>query len=416
MATLTPTATVSTVVLPITGTLANVDANNNPLPFSVYPSSSDFYQGCVDQVGYTYKMLGGDVLDIELTEYNVYAAYEISTLEYSYLVNLHQAKNSLGSALGSATGSFDSKGELTGSLSTAGAETAFPQINFGYLNNLALAFSNVGGQGGTETVYSSSFDITVGQQEYDLQSIVANNSSYSGSLGNQRVLIKKVFYRTGKATWALYGIYGGLNVVGNFLNFNTYSNDTAYEIMPTWESKLRVMSLKDRMYTRASHFTFSLRNNKLRLFPAPTQGTPTKMWFEFVIPNSNGPWKEVSGSAGTERTGVNNINTLPFANLPYESINSMGKNWIRGYALALAKEMLGRVRSKLGTLPIPGGQLTLDGPALLSEAKDEKDKLKEELKKILDETTYVETSEREKKLQDNTMETLRKMPMAIYWG
>ena len=37
--------------------------------------------------------------------------------------------------------------------------------------------------------------------------------------------------------------------------------------------------------------------------------------------------------------GVNNLNTLPFNNLPYESINSMGKQWIRKYALALMEDL-----------------------------------------------------------------------------
>ena len=47
---------------------------------------TDFISGAVDQVSFTYKMLGGDVLDIELTEENVYSAYEIAVLEYSSIL------------------------------------------------------------------------------------------------------------------------------------------------------------------------------------------------------------------------------------------------------------------------------------------------------------------------------------------
>ena len=62
-------------------------------------------------------MLGGAVLDIELQSLNVYNCYENACLEYSYIVNLHQAKNSLSQVLGSPTGSFDRHGMISGSLS-----------------------------------------------------------------------------------------------------------------------------------------------------------------------------------------------------------------------------------------------------------------------------------------------------------
>ncbi len=117
--TLTPDSKTSSVVLPITGTLTRVDSSSNPLPFGIYTnrnsdeqSREDFISGAVDQVAYVYKKLGGDVLDVEITEYQVYAAYEEAVLEYSYIVNLHQTKNALGSSLGDMTGSFDQDGEL----------------------------------------------------------------------------------------------------------------------------------------------------------------------------------------------------------------------------------------------------------------------------------------------------------------
>ena len=107
--TLTPSSSVSAIVLPKAGTATNVEA---ACPIGVYATVTAFQNGAAMQVAYTYKKLGGDVLDIELTEQNVYANYEEACLEYSYLVNLHQAKNSLGSALGAVTASFDEKGEI----------------------------------------------------------------------------------------------------------------------------------------------------------------------------------------------------------------------------------------------------------------------------------------------------------------
>ena len=121
--TLTPASTLSAVVLPVTGNLSNV---NDTLPYKIYSEptapmySSQFLSGAVDQVSYVYKKLGGDVLDIELTEGNVYAAYEEAVLEYCYLINVHQATNIMSDALGNTTGSFDSKGNImSGSLSSS---------------------------------------------------------------------------------------------------------------------------------------------------------------------------------------------------------------------------------------------------------------------------------------------------------
>ena len=127
--TLTPDSKTSVIALPITGTATNVDSATNPLPFGIYTrhhfeeqSREDFISGAVDQVAYVFKKLSGDVLDIEITEHQVYAAYEESVLEYSYIVNLHQAKNSLGSSLGDMTGSFDQDGELRAAQGTDGAD------------------------------------------------------------------------------------------------------------------------------------------------------------------------------------------------------------------------------------------------------------------------------------------------------
>ena len=80
-------------------------------------------------------MLGGDVLDVELTEENIYAAYEEAVLEYSYIINIYQGKSVLTNVLGAATGTFDHDGHLTGPLSASlegksPAALKFPKFNF----------------------------------------------------------------------------------------------------------------------------------------------------------------------------------------------------------------------------------------------------------------------------------------------
>ena len=139
------------------------------------------------------------------------------------------------------------------------------------------------------------------------------------------------------------------------------------------------------------------------------------MWVEFSITGEITPW-EASGSTNSQVNGVNNMNTLPFANIPYQNINSIGKQWIRRYALAICKEMLGQVRSKFATLPIPGDSITLNGTALVTEAKEEKKELKEELNKILDQITYPKIAEIQAKTSDDMQKVVQKIPTLIFTG
>ena len=166
------------------------------------------------------------------------------------------------------------------------------------------------------------------------------------------------------------------------------------------------------MNVRASHYSFRINDNMLRLFPIP-DGTPAKFWVDFRV-GQDAFFEEADRKYGAD--GVNNMNTLPFPNVPYKNINSIGKQWIRRFALALAKETLGQVRSKLGTIPIPGNDVTLNGPALVGEAKEEQNALREELKTVLDEMVYGALVEGDAAMQNNLNEVVNKIPTGIYVG
>ena len=414
---LTPASTLSAVVLPITGTLGNVHAS---LPYKIYSDttsplySSAFISGASDQVSYVFKKLGGDVLDVEITEGNVYAAYEEAVLEYSYLINIHQASNVLSDALGNTTGSFDSKGNiLSGVLSSslAGDHVAlkYPKFDYGMTRRVSDAIgAEVGLNGSIQ--FSASFDVTPKTQEYDLQQIISTSAAYSGSVGDKKILIKKVFYKTPHAMWRFFGYYGGLNVVGNLGNYGQFSDDSTFQLVPAWQNKAQALAFEDAIYTRMSHYSYELKNNKIRLYPAPFAGGPSKMWIEFSIPT------DVWDNTDTKTDGVNNMNTLPIGNLPYENINAIGKQWIRRFCLSLSKEILGQIRSKFGSIPVPGDNITLNGPALITEAKAEQDKLREELKTTLAELTYAKLAEKDAAMSDNTEKVLDKVPNYIFVG
>jgi len=428
--TLTPASTISAIVLPVTGTLTTAQTLTS-YPFGIYVNSEtdlydpNFVSGALDQVAYTFKKLGGDILDIELVEENVYAAYEESVLEYSYIVNLYQGKSMLTDVLGASTGTFDHDGHLTGSgggdalsSSLGGTHVAlkFPRFDFAYSRRIADRVSEEVGIGGLKNEYSASVVTQDKKQIYDLQDVVAAEAANASSpfynkVGNNRVIIKQVYYKTPHAMWRFYGYYGGMNSVGNLSTYGMFADDSTFEVIPPWQNKLQAMAYEDSIYTRNSHYSFELKNNELRLHPQPTQSTPGRIWFKFTIQED--VWTEESNKkVGVD--GVNNLNTIPFGNLPYQNINSIGKQWIRRFALALTKEMLGHVRGKFSTIPIPGESVTLNASDLLSQAKEEQEKLREELKKILDELTYDKLAETEAKFITNSNEALKNVPAGIF--
>ena len=531
--TLRPASNSSKSILPETGSHGNV---NRLLPYKIYSDntsvlfSGNFVSGAVDQVAYTYKKLGGDVLDIELSDGNIYSAYEEAVLEYSYIINVHQANNSLSSFLGHATGTFDHKGELTSG--PVSASLKYPRFDYGSARNVS---EKMGAEIGLKdsVQYSASFDVTTGVQDYDLQKIIttAGRTAASGSVTNtdhdevttgdsislvafdgstitatiaastttthtntatfakgdtasdtatnlatcldansrltatavgavvtitqvtpgyegngtitltdagtagmtkvdfadggnvapfttseldgKKILVKKVYYKTPSAMWRFFGYYGGLNVVGNYHNYGQFTDSSTFELVPSWQNKSQALAYEDAIYTRMSHYSYELKNNKLRLFPIPYSGGPKKMWVDFSIPS--GPIEDDTNGR-SKIDGVNNMNTLPFSNLPYDAINSIGKQWIRRFALALSKEMLGLVRSKFASIPIPGESVTLNGSELVSQGKEEQNALREELKTTLAEMTYSRLATQEAETVESAERVLQRIPYSVYVG
>ena len=422
----------SAVILPASGasTPAAGQTVKTACPFGIYTGSLDFITGAANQVDYVYKKLGGDVIDIELTVDNVYAAYEEAVLEYSYIINLHQSKNSLSSMLGQTTGTFDYNGQMKTAVSGAGSTAIalrYPRFQFSSAKKIGDGISQIGGLGGTVREYSGSFAPATDVQDYDLQKIIEDASAsgeddagqavgFSGKINdNQRIVITKVYFISPRAMWRFYGYYGGVGVVGNYSTYGQFADDSTFEIIPTWQNKMQAIMYEDSIYTRTSHYSYELINNNLRLFPTPSYWSLQldRIWFKFYVENAS--WKEPDGyHDGT--LGVNNMNTLPYENLPYENINSIGKQWIRKYSLALCKEMLGQIRGKFTTIPIPGESVTLNHAELLGQAKEEQEQLKTSLIEMLASMEYLELSKRESEMVESTATTFKNSPLPIFVG
>jgi len=334
--TLAPKSNTSAIVLPATGSPGSVAAE---CPFAMFTGSVEFLSGAAEQVAYTFKKLGGDILDLEITTGSVYAGYEEAVLEYSYIVNMHQAKNILPDVLGMTTGTFDRDGTLlagTLSSSLSGTHVAlkYPKSTFTYSQRISEAFSTDARAGGTSRIYSASFQTTGSVSDYDLQEVLNSASvnnvdaatknpvPYAGFTSGSKIIVDKVYYKTPSSMWRFFGYYGGLNTVGNLANYGQYADDSTFQLVPVWQNKAQAMAFEDSIYTRNSHYSFELNNNILRIFPTPpnTDSSPDYFWFNFRIVEDS--WTAASGSLVD---GINNMNTVPLGNIPYKNINSIGK-------------------------------------------------------------------------------------------
>ena len=410
---LQPISQTSALVLPSTGTHSDVAG---ALAYGIYSSDSNFVSGAVDQVTYVYNKLGGNVLDLEITPNNVYNAYEEACLEYSYLINTHQAKNVLSDMLGNTTGTFDQDGELSGSYTTK-ANLKFPRFQLGYATHIGRGVGVHAGLGATQTIYSASFEAVRDVQDYDLQAIIysaslSSSEPFYNKVGSGSVTIQQVYYRSPRAAWRFFGGYS-VGTIGNLSTYGMYADDSNFQIVPNWQNTLQAYAYEQDMKVRASHYSFQINNNKLRIYPTPDGDNPDKFWVRFRVSQDAFDEQE-DRTYGAD--GVNNMNALPFPNVPYKNINSIGKQWIRRYALSLCKEVLGQVRSKLATIPIPGNDVTLNGSALISEAKEEQNTLREELKTVLDEMVYGKLAEGDAAMQDSINNVFKTIPHGIYVG
>lgn len=415
---LTPIQNASVSVLPETGSAANVP---DALPIDLYSSDPDFLSGAVAQVKYVYRHLSGDILDIELVEDQVYAAYQDAVLEWGYLINMHQARNVLLRMLGLPTGSFQHTGQLeSGSDIQSNLSLKYPKYSFDFARRVSTglaAESGFGGQG--PTIYSASVPIETAQQDYDLQAAVMNNPELSGAVGTKKVLIHRVYYRSAASTWRFYGYYGGLNVVGNLSTYGQYADDAVFEVIPTWQNKLQAMAFEDSLWTRTSHYSYKLENNRIRIYPVPSQLTPLKIWFEFSIPGGiydSESIDTVSGSVPLDNgiSGVANGSNIPFENIPFASINAIGQQWIRRWALAICKCMLAQSRGKTTDVPIMNERVTLNWAQLEAQCEKDKEILREELKEWLDQILYKNLMADEQEIVDSTQNIQAKIPLLIY--
>ena len=365
-------------------------------PWGLYDSDSTFSSDIDKFADWCARRLGHPIMSVELQSGSFYACFEESTSEYSAQVNQFNIKDNLLHLTGQATGSNVTHKRV---IPTMGRSVF-----------LAKQYGTEASVGGDVDLKKGSITVTSGSQEYDLNDLFVDEN------GSGAIEVKRVYYEGTPAMQRFFDPYattgyGTINMVQGF-GFGQQSPAVSFTLMPLFEDLLRVQAIELNDSIRKSAHSFSLVNNKLRIFPDPTESST--MYFDYVeVSDRDNPLiTEYSGSANV----VSDFSNVPYDNMQYQYINDVGKQWIRKYGLALCKELLGMIRSKYGAIPIPNAETTLDGDTLRSEAAAEKEVLVTQLREMLEQTSRKALLEADKDEAEFLQEKLNKVPYPIYIG
>jgi len=365
-------------------------------PFGLYDSDSSFSSDADKFADWCATRLGYPIMSVELQSGSFYACFEESITEYSAQVNQFNIKDNLLHLTGQATGSNVTHKRVSPTM----GRSVF----------LSKQYGTEAGVGGNVDIKKASITISSGSQEYDLNSLVVDGS------GSGSIEVKRVYYEGTPAMQRFFDPYattgyGTLNMVEGF-GFGDYSPAVSFTLMPLFEDLLRVQAIELNDSIRKSAYSFTLVNNKLRIFPDPEESST--LYFDYVNTSDrdNPLFTEYSGSTDV----VSDFSNVPYDNMQYQFINDVGKQWIRKYGLALTKELLGIIRSKYASIPIPNADTTLDGDTLRAEAAAEKEQLITELREMLEGTSRKALLEADKDEAEFLQEKLTKVPYPIYIG
>jgi len=402
----------------------------HPTPFGFYDKYQLFQQDADNMVTFVLRALGEDVLGVELTKQMIWANFETATREFNGKMIEYQNTSNLSNLLGSATGSIDANGN-----NNINITDMYVQPNLEFLLDLATPYAGVVGYSQDEETYHCYIEMEAGKQVYDLYVDAIDkdtgqpvwNSQPSGSIGTMQVV--EVFHNA--PVQYVFNSNLASNFVASGLPVESYIPDTRFYVLPLFEDVLRAGMLEAAQRVRRSHYSYKIVGRTIRIYPTPNNLVPgynRRIWMRVrftkqpfptlaqtyinsgsaYFPTGSG----VSGSYQQDRIyGVNGPFTAPFGPLNYNSLNMWCRNWIAEMTLALSCIQLGRIRGKFKSFPIPGADLSLNGDDLISQGKEDKEKLMTSLKETLDNLTYDKIAEREASKAENMVKQLALIPM-----
>ena len=372
-------------------------------PYGTYDADSTFQNDIVSVTKWCAQRLGFPVLQLEIPSGSIYACFEEAVNEYSQHINNYNIKNWMWEQYGE-------KNRISGSISTGSANPVTPSL--GASIGLSDKYGQAVGMSENYDLKKGNIVLTGSQQDYDLQSVWADDNE-----SGKRIEVQRVFNQMPAAVSRFYDPYAGSFDQRQLLDafgFGNVSPAISFVLKPISYDLARANAIETSDLVRKSAYSFEIHNNNLRIFPIPLDGDAgEKIWFEYYVKddirNSD------NANAGLQG-GVSDPSNVPYKFITYSSINQPGRQWIRKYTYALAKELLGIIRSKYSSMPIPDGEVTLDGEALKTEGREEKTQLLEELREFLESVSLTEKLKAEAEESNAQREVLAKAPLNIYIG
>lgn len=369
--------------------------------FGFYDYQYDFQTDADKVVTFVTRRLGWPVENVELQPIQIYTCFEEAITVYGNEVYQFQIRENMLSMEGSATGSgpFNEK-LVTPSLSGA--------------VRIADNYGEEAGVGGNVTWNKGCLILERGVQTYDMNAW----AQASASLGeNDYIEIKKIYYQAPPATMRYFDPYVGLGYsyegLMNSFGFGAYSPAITFMLMPVFFDLQRIQAIELNDQIRKAAYSFEIRNNQLTIFPIPL--VSMELWFDYVKGSErNSPLVGHNSSGSLMTNLITNPSNVPYANPNYNYINSVGRMWIYQYTLALCRELLGYIRGKYSTVPIPGSEVTLNQSDLLSDSRTIKEDLLNQLRESLDESGRKKQLERQAENAENLQRNLNGVPLGIF--
>ena len=367
-------------------------------PFGFYDADATFAAEADKVAKFCAIRLGYPLMDVELNSGSFYACFEEAVTTYGNEVYQAQAVQNYLALEGGSTSTTLNEAVISPSLQN--------------IITISSGYGTEAGVGGSVTRYSGSVAVTPNQQTYDLNQWAIDK----GIQG--RIEITKVFYEAPPAILRYFDPYAGtgtgIQSLMDAFDFGSYSPGVNFLLMPASYDVLKVQAIEFNDQIRRSGYSFEIVNNHLKLFPVPKNAG--YIWFEYYQVNEKQALDNSANTPGGIGGSISNISNVPYENPSYGTINSIGKQWVYRYALALAKELLAYIRGKYTTVPVPGSEATLNQQDLLTDARAEKLALIENLRTILESTSRVAQLERKSQEAGFLQDTLKQVPMVIFIG
>jgi hypothetical protein len=380
-------------------------------PYGLYDNDSAFQSESLSICKFVARRLGHPVMQLEFNSGSIYAMFEESVSEYSQHINNYNIKNWMWNSYGSDNKLSGSDwGNNNTSSSTMGTGSIGVQHgNMGTAVFLSEQYGEAVNVGGDIEMYSGSMVLSESKQEYDLENEALLEKS------GDRLEIQRIFNDGPSAALKFYDPYAGSFDQQQMLDsfgMGNVSPAVSFVLRPISYDVTRMQAIENNDKIRKSNYSFELVNNKVRIFPIPKSGDAgNKIYFNYYIRS------EAKSTTRTHTANkVTDPSNVPYKSITYSEINSSGRQWIRKMTLALSKELLGIIRSKYASMPLPNGEVTMDGESLKSEGREEKTQLLEELKEFLDSMSLTEKSKAEAEEAEANQQVLNKAPLGIYIG